>query len=63
MKSLVCSNETKDAYSGQFRYSQTGDTPMFESARDTRHRDAIRRAHITRGQMAVEFWHMIFPRR
>lgn len=36
---------------------------MFEAARDTRHRDAIRRAHTTRGDMLAEFWQMIFPRR
>ena len=36
---------------------------MFESAIDTRHRDAFRRAHLARGAMIAEFWNGLFARR
>lgn len=36
---------------------------MFETSPDTSHRDAIRRAHASRGAMIADFWNTLFSRR
>lgn len=36
---------------------------MFESATDSRHRDAIRAAHDARGAMVAGLWSALFVRR
>ena len=36
---------------------------MLEAPADTRHRDAIRRAHDARGAALAALWQALFPRR
>lgn len=36
---------------------------MFESATDSRHQDAIRAAHLARGELVAVLWNAVFARR